>query len=259
LLKDRSPRRRPEAHNHRYRGTSRQFRWTIRWPLVLALLPLVFAAAGTYAALNSSLLTVHEVRVEGVRNLDHAALAQISGLTGANMLTLSEDGASRRLLAIPDIRAIDVQREWPNTVVLTIEERRPVAFWNAAGHDFPVDQEGVVLSGGTPEGPAPRIVETTPGRIIAPGDRVHPDALAFAQRIQAESPRFLDARVSELEYRAGVGVTVIFEGGMRVTFGDDRSYEYKIAVLSELLQELANKGIQPSAVDLRFGERVTYE
>jgi cell division septal protein FtsQ len=144
-------------------------------------------------------------------------------------------------------------------VVLTVEERTPVAFWHAAGHDFPVDQEGVVLSAGTSEGPAPRIVETTPGRAVAPGDRVHPDAIAFALRITAESPRFLDASVVELEYREGVGVTVIFDGGMRVTFGDDRSYEYKIAVLSELLQELEGQGIQPSAVDLRFGERVTYE
>jgi len=259
LLKDRSPRRRPEALNHRHRGPGRGFRWTIRWPLVLALLPLVFAAVGTYLALNSSLFAVRDVRVEGAQHLDHASLAQISGLSGANMLALSESGAIRRLLAIPDIRAVDVKREWPNTVVLTVEERVPVALWHSAGHDFPVDQEGVVLSAGAPEGPAPRIVETTPGSVIGPGERVHPDAIAFAQRIMAESPRFLEANVRELEYRAGVGVTVIFEGGMRVTFGDDRSYEYKIAVLSELLEDLDSQGIQPSAVDLRFGERVTYE
>src|SRR5690606_10816931 len=99
----------------------------------------------------------------------------------------------------------------------------------------------------------------TPGRVLNPGDRVHPDAVAFAQRIMVESPQFLDANVTELEYQAGVGVTVIFDGGLRVTFGDDRSYDYKMAVLSELLRELASQGVQPSAVDLRFGERVTYE
>jgi cell division protein FtsQ len=175
------------------------------------------------------------------------------------MLAMSDDGARRRLLAIPAIRSVDIRREWPNSVVIAVEERTPVAFWSVAGHDFPVDQEGVVLSAGTPDGPAPRIVEVTPGRVLVPGDRVHPDALAFARRIMAESPRFLEANVAELEYEAGVGVTVIFDGGMRVTFGDDRSYDYKIAVLSELLLELDSKGIQPSAVDLRFGERVTYE
>jgi cell division protein FtsQ len=205
------------------------------------------------------MLSVQEVRIEGARSLDHASLVEISGLQGRNMLALSDEGARRRLMAIPAIRSVQFEREWPNVVVLTIEERVPIAFWYAAGHDFPVDQEGVVLDAGTPDGPAPRIVEVTPGRVLAPGDRVHPDAIAFAQRIMAESPRFLEANVAELEYEAGVGVTVIFEGGLRVTFGDDRSYDYKIAVLSQLLLELENEGIQPHAVDLRFGERVTYE
>jgi cell division protein FtsQ len=231
----------------------------VPWHLVLALLPLVFVAGGTYVAINSSLLSVQDVKVVGAHNLDQASLVAISGLRGQNMLTMSDDGARRRLLAIPAIRSVDIRREWPNSVVIAVEERTPVAFWSVAGHDFPVDQEGVVLSAGTPDGPAPRIVEVTPGRVLVPGDRVHPDALAFAQRIMAESPRFLEANVAELEYEAGVGVTVIFDGGMRVTFGDDRSYDYKIAVLSELLLELDSKGIQPSAVDLRFGERVTYE
>lgn len=258
MLKDRSPRRRPnvQSHNNGYR---RGFRWNIRWPLVLALAPLLFAAAGSYFVLNSSLLSVNTIRVEGAIRLDKASLAQISGLYGSSMLTLSEGDAQRRLLAIPDVRAAGISREWPDTVVITVHERTPVAFWSVAGHDFPVDQDGVVLSAGAPDGPAPRIVEVTPGRVLAPGDRVHPDAIAFAQRIMAESPQFLDARVSELEYKADVGVTVIFEGGLRVTFGDDRSYDYKVAVLSQLLQQLADKNIQPSAVDLRFGERVTYE
>ncbi len=46
---------------------------------------------------------------------------------------------------------------------------------------------------------------------------------------------------------------------MRVTFGDERSYDYKVAVLSKLLDQLAAKKYTPHAVDLRFGERVTYE
>jgi len=259
LLKDRIPRRRPKAKNPRHRGPRRALRWSIRWPLVLALLPLVLAGAGTYAALRSPFFAVESVTVEGAHSLDQAALVQVSGLYGRNMVTLPEADAERRLLAIPAVRAVDIRREWPDRIVIAVQERVPVALWSVAGHDFPVDEEAVVLGGGVPDGSAPRIVEATPGRTLAPGDRVHPDAIAFARRISAESPRFLEANVAELAYEAGIGVTVIFEGGMRVTFGDDRSYEYKIAVLSELLLDLSNQGIHPSAVDLRFGERVTYE
>ncbi len=197
--------------------------------------------------------------VKGAVNLDQASLAQISGLDGKSMLTLPIEGAQRRLQAIPAVEAVGIQRKWPNKVVITVIERQPVAFWNVNGHDFPVDKDGVVLSAGAPDGPAPRIVDVTPGVVLSPGDRVHPDAIAFALRISEESPQSLDATVTELEYKADVGVTVVFDGGMRVTFGDDRSYDYKVAVLAQLLQELNNQGVHPSAVDLRFGERVTYE
>jgi cell division protein FtsQ len=259
MLKDRIPRRRPEARTQRQRRPQRSLRWDVPWRTIFVVLPLVLVAAGTYAALHSPLLTVQEVKIEGAQSLDHASLVEISGLTGSSMLTLPEDEASRRLTAVSLIRSVDIRREWPNTVVIAVEERAPVAFWSVGGHDYAVDIDGVVLDAGVPDGPAPRIVEVTPGRVLNTGDRVHPDAIAFARRIIAESPRFLDTSVAELEYEAGIGVTVIFEGGLRVTFGDERSYEYKIAVLSELLLELSNQGIQPSAVDLRFGQRVTYE
>jgi cell division protein FtsQ len=259
MLKDRTPRRRPEARNQRPVAPRRTLRWMLPWRTLLVLLPVVLVAGGTYVALRSPVLSVRDVRVEGAQSLDQASLIEISGLYGESMLTLPEDEARRRLLAVSLIQSVDIRREWPNTVVIAVEERAPVAFWSVGGHDYAVDGDGVVLDAGVPEERAPRIVEVTPGRVLNAGDRVHPDAIAFARRITAESPRFLDASVAELEYAAGVGVTVIFDGGLRVTFGDERSYEYKIAVLSELLLELSNQGIHPSAVDLRFGERVTYE
>jgi cell division protein FtsQ len=231
----------------------------VRWGLILALVPILLVAGGTFIALRSDLLTVQQVNIEGTSSLDQGALVEISGLQGESMLRLPLDDARRRLLATPAIRSVTIERNWPNAVTITVEERLPVAFWSAGGHEYVVDQDGVVLAAGTPDGPAPRIIDLTSGLSLAPGDRVHPDAIAFARRITAESPRFLEANVLELEYRAGIGVTVVFDGGLRVTFGDERSYEYKIAVLSELLESLSTQGVQPTAVDLRFGERVTYE
>jgi hypothetical protein len=122
-----------------------------------------------------------------------------------------------------------------------------------------VDVEGYVLSAGAPSGPAPRIVEPGEGRLLNPGDRVHPDAIAFARKIFEESPKFLGQAVRELEYRGGVGVTAVFDSGLRVTFGDDRAYEYKVQVLTKLMGQLSARKVTARAIDLRFGERVTYE
>jgi cell division protein FtsQ len=254
VFKDRSPRRRPETTTPPKRASR-----GVRWRLILAFIPLLIVAGGTYAALRSPYLTVQEIRVEGATTLDVASVAGLSNLDGASMLRLPTGQARENLMAIPSVKAVSFERTWPQTVTIKVEERAPVAFWSVGGFDYAVDEEGIVLAAGAPNGPAPRIVEQVQGKTLAPGDRVHPDAIAFARRIMAESPRFLNESVEMLEYRAGVGVTVVFHGGMRVTFGDERSYEYKIAVLSELLDKLTRQGVAPKAVDLRFGERVTYE
>jgi cell division protein FtsQ len=229
----------------------------LRW--LLALLPIVLAAAGTYWLLHSSMLTVQDVRVRGTESLDQASLVEISGLQGTSMLRLPLKDAQERLLAIPQVRSVSFSRNWPDGVTIEVDERQPAAFWSAGGRDYAVDGEGVVLGGGAPSGPAPRIVEVDSDRILSAGDRVHPDAIALAKRIFKESPRFLGESVDVLEYRPSIGVTVVFHGGMKVTFGDERSYEYKVAVLAELLETLSAQGKAPKAVDLRFGERVTYE
>jgi cell division protein FtsQ len=175
------------------------------------------------------------------------------------MFRLPLDEARARLREIPQVRNVSFARKWPQTLVINVEERTPYAFWSVGGRDFAVDVEGVVIGPAVPDGHGPHIVEVDAARIMGPGDRVHPDALALAVRITQEAPRFLGQTVRELEYRPGVGVTAVLSGGMRVTFGDERSYDYKVAVLAKLLDQLSAKGQTPSAVDLRFGERVTYE
>ncbi len=257
MPKDRSPRRRPEPISRfqapRRPGVLSRLRW------LLTVVPILFVAAGTYYVLNSPWLTVQQVHIQGTESLDQASLIEISGLQGRSMFGLPVKGAQARLMAVPQVKSVSIERNWPDAVTITIEERKPAAFWSVGGQDYVVSAGGYVLGGGAPDGPAPRIVEVGNDRTLNVGDRVHPDAIALAQRIFKESPRFLGEDVESLEYQADVGVTAVFHGGMRVTFGDERSYEYKVAVLAKLLDQLSVQGKTPKMVDLRFGERVTYE
>jgi cell division septal protein FtsQ len=262
LPKDRSPRRRsestkPRVQNQRKRG---------RWLLALAVVSIALAGGATYATLRLPIVRVQQVRVAGADTLDTQALIDLSGLKGQSMLRLDLKQARQRLLDIPQVKAVEFSRDWPNTVTLHVDEREPWGFWSVGGKDYPVDDEGVVLAAGAPSKASARILEPDSNRIMGPGDRVDPDAIALADRIFRESPTALGRNVTELEYKSGVGITAIFANParasgqpLRVTFGDDRGYDYKMAVLSTLLTQLSAKGRTPQAVDLRFGERVTYE
>ncbi len=255
MPRSRSPRRRPEKTTTSNKLASKTRRF--RWPLVLATLGILIVGGTTYAALRLPWLTVSDVQVEGAYSLDPASIAQMSGLQGKSMLRLPLSTVRSDLLAIPQIKSVTFSRHWPTTVVVHIDERQPWGFWSVGGRDYPVDIDGVVLDGGAPSSASVRIVEAG-DRIMGPGDRVDPDAIALADRIFRESPQFLGKSVQEVRYQAGIGLTVVFSGGLQATFGDDRSYDYKVAVLTTLLGRLKNQGITPHAVDLRFGERVTY-
>lgn len=227
---------------------------------MLALFPVAVVAGVTYAAVESPLLTAQSFTVKGAETLDQAALIEISGLQGKSLLDLPESEAQARLMEVPQVKSVSISRTFPQSVTIRIEERIPAAFWSVNDREYVVDAEGFVLNAGVPNGPAPRIVEPNSARVMGPGDRVHPDAVALAIRLIEEAPRFLGQAVTSIEYRQDVGISAIFADGMRVTFGDERSYDYKVAVLSKLLDKLTAQGVAaPRAVDLRFGERVTYE
>jgi cell division protein FtsQ len=217
------------------------------------------AALATFAAMRSPLFTAQHIRVTGIETLDHDGVVALSGLVGENMIGLPVDEARQRILGVPQVRSVEFVRRWPQTVTIRIEERVPFAIWTVGGRDYVVDVEGFVLSSGAPVDSPPHVVEPDSARIMGPGDRVHPDALSLAARIAKESPRVSGQTVQQLEYRPSVGVTAVFMNGTRVTFGDDRSFEYKVAVLSSLLDQLSARNYTPRNVDLRFGERVTYE
>ena len=256
MPEDRSPRRRPEKKTGKTAPPS--LRAGRRRFLLVAAFSLFLAASLTFALLRLSWLNVQEVRVEGAQTLDSRALAEISALHGENIVTLPISKARKRLLDVPQVRSVSIERALPLAVVIKVEERAPYAYWSIGGRELVVDVEGVVLAAGVPSGAAPRVVEPDANRIVGPGDRVNQDALRLAGRIFEESPRFLGQGVRELEYRPPVGLTAVFDSSLRVTFGDERAYDYKVAVLSQLLEQLAANNA-PRSVDLRFGERVTYE
>ena len=257
MAEDRSPRRRTEA-TKRPKTNRRMNPGVLRW--LLLVVPILFVGSATYVVINSSLLRVQEIEVVGAQTLDSRELGLITGLKDQSMLMLDVDQAYENVLSLPQVKSVSLERNWPNTITLHVMEREPVALWSVGGRDYAVAADGTVLAGGAPSSAAPHIVEPNSRRIMGLGDRVHPDAIAFATRIFRESPQFVGQRVQQLEYRPDIGVTAVFQNGMRVTFGDDRAYEYKVAVLSNLLDQLeTSKQRPPRNVDLRFGERVTYD
>lgn len=97
-------------------------------------------------------LVVREVLVRGREQTPRDELLAAVGLRrGDPILFFEADEARRRIEQIAWVRAATVQRILPDTIMVTIEERRPYARWQVEGRTHLVDRDGKILTGGNAE------------------------------------------------------------------------------------------------------------
>jgi cell division protein FtsQ len=230
---------------------------------LLALL-LAGAFAGAWWLYESPYLTVHEVRVVGASQLSEQQVRAAAGIDGASTFGLDLRAAEARLEALPQVRSATIAKHGWSGATIRIEERVPWGSWQINGVNVPVDIDGYVLEGvQAPEG-APVIVEVAPQRAISAGDRMDPGAIQLAARLVDESERTFGRTVRGLAYRQSAGLSVVLSGAdvdsapVWATFGDSRDYDYKVAALYVLLERAREADLKLTAIDLRFGSRLSF-
>ena len=89
---------------------------------------------------------VNEVFVEGRKNTPAAALRKALAVErGAPILFVDLAAARDRLLALPWVSDVSVERVLPDTVVVHLIERRPMALWQHEGRFALIDDTGTVI------------------------------------------------------------------------------------------------------------------
>lgn len=96
-------------------------------------------------------LTVKDVLVEGRRETPKARLLAALGVErGTPILTFDPHAARRRVEALPWVRSAAIERLLPDTVLLRLEERSPLALWQRDGSFTLIDDAGEVIPDASP-------------------------------------------------------------------------------------------------------------
>ncbi len=91
---------------------------------------------------------VDEIIVTGRRETSRAELLRaVHLIRGAPILAFDLDRALKRVERLPWVRRASVKRMLPDTVILNIEERRPLALWQNKGRFRLIDRDGEVIRG----------------------------------------------------------------------------------------------------------------
>lgn len=118
------------------------------WPMRSLVAAGVVAALAlvAYGASISPFLDVDRVTVRGAQRTQVAQLEQAAGVgEGDALLWLDTDDAVSGLEAVPYVRRATVVKEWPDTVRITVTERRPAAWTEGPTGKVVVDGTGRVL------------------------------------------------------------------------------------------------------------------
>ena len=116
----------------------------------------------------------------------------------------------------------------------------------------------MVLEGDAPVGaPAISVLGADVG--LEPGQIVDQDAVTLARSLAERVPAELALNVATFEWSGDRGLTITTDSGYTVVLGDSQDMEYKLAVWREIEAELGRENMTCHVLDLRFGDRPSFQ
>ncbi len=239
-----------------------RFSWpSFSWRPSKALL-VVSSLLGTLALLgygafwvwNSPFFKISQVEVLGTQRIAASTVIETTGILGESMFDADLAAAQKELYKEPLVYGVRIERDWPHTIRITIEERRPWGTWEQSGVEYTIDREGVVLGVGPAPDGSPVIRSSEAGNRVQ-GDRVDYQAVDAAAELYEKLPRQLGTTVAEVAFIQGKGVQVTTTNGLTALFGDSSAISYKLSVWAALAAEAQARRINYTTIDLRYGNR----
>ena len=115
---------------------------------VWIFLVLLVLGVGAYAATKSSFFSVKDVEVIGAgARVSEDEVLEAAGINdNSSMVGLNVEEIDERVTAIPWVTQVDIERNWPDSVRIILEERiASVIAILPSGQKFLLDRSGVVL------------------------------------------------------------------------------------------------------------------
>jgi cell division protein FtsQ len=221
----------------------------MRRALPFAAAFLVLLVAGGLWLRDSAFFAVERVSVVGASGPDAPKVESALRKVARDMTTLHVD-RDKLLQAVegyPTVDDVDIDRDLPNTVTITVRERRPVAVVSVAGRRVPLTADGRLLKGATAAEDLPALaLKDDPGNSIT--DERGRRLLALV----AAAPQQLRRR-TERAYLGRHGLTLRMNKGPSLYFGTGQEIAAKWAAAARVLADPTAEGAR--YIDVRVPER----
>lgn len=224
-------------------------------PLLLAVAVVSIPLSVASWIAGSSQFRLREIAVGGTDKVAREQVeAMLAPLLGTHILRLSLADVEAKLRANRWIEGATIRKELPDSLVVDIRERYPVALYRSNDGLMYIDREGFLIDSYDPTGQVDLLLLSSSDN--APVDVA--GALKVADALERIAPAW-SAGLSEIE--------ILGEGGFRLYSGNlpfpvllsSTTAEIQLRRLQWMFPEIARRYPAVELVDLRFAEQLVIQ
>lgn len=240
------PRRSPKGRAHRRLPAPPA---NLRTLAIAAAVLGVVLVAGYFWVRDSSFVSVRQVQVTGASGPDAPRIESALRSAAQDMTTLHlrKDALEDAVKSFPIVGGVEVHRDFPHGVRITVLERRPVAVATISGRRVPITADGRVLRGATAADDLPSIALDDP-----PSTRIEGVEDRRLLSLVATAPAQLRRRATKVSLTEH-GLTLTMQEGPDLFFGTAEDLRAKWLAVARVLADPTTQGAR--YVDVRVPDR----
>lgn len=217
---------------------------------------------------QTNFFNISKIEVKNNIILESESIRLLSGIKeGENIFTVDTSLIKKSLLSHPYIKNVQVNRSFPNKIVVIIDERTEFFVMSCIGSYLLLDKEGVIIDIAQEiedfERNFPLLEGLNVNNAIV-GKKVAIDGNNFIQEVidLLELCKAIDLYSSILKIEVKENFDIIFtlNSGTKVAFGDLNNVKYKLSFLVNIMdslskrEDISQEQISKGLIDLTQGE-----
>lgn len=222
------------------------------------LFALMFALWGMYYLLQSDLMNLKNIIVEGNSYVDETEIINISNLViNRNVFKYNLKEIKKDIGTHPYIKDVKIYRRLPSTLVIQLEEREEYAIIPYMGSYIYIDDENRVLRASDNYMANDNILITGAefesfkiGEKIETTNRENLDRVM--DLLRAANMTSMYEMISEININDKDNIKLITFDGSEVLLGQGKNPAYLMVALDEILINLYTKNVKNAIIDMRY-------
>lgn len=218
----------------------------------VALLLFIMAAIASAFMLNTEVFKINIIEITGTARVSKNEVARLAGIRhGSNIILLGARSVREALLQNPLIKDVEIKRNLPDKVMVTVFERKPFAYVHIGARFYMIDDEQVVIEiSKAPNNKDLKIISSD-GAMPAEIGR----SIEFPRKELVAGFFKIAEKTIAGQYKRAMfnrsGITIILSNGAYVQLGEGEQLEEKLKYVPMLVQSLDRSGQQYKGINLK--------